>query len=272
VTTTEAETKPKKQLGQNFLIDSQVVNDLLDAAEINNRSTVLEVGAGTGAVTRPLAERAGKVIAVEFDKDLIPKLKTNLEGLKNVKIINEDILKIDTSHQLLATNFKVVGSIPYQITSPLIHKLLKDTPQPKSITIVVQREVAEKIAARPPRASYLSNFVANFGQAKIIRTVKSSAFHPQPKIESAIVHIVVHPKPRVPDPKFEAFLHRGFAQPRKMLNKRFNVEKLREAEIDHTGRPQTLRFDEWIKLFMSTRGADASSKATLSRRRPNSAE
>lgn len=246
--------KPKKELGQNFLIDQQVINDTVKSAQISANDIVLEVGAGTGALTRPLAEKAGKVIAVEIDKDLILQLQTNLEGLKNVEIINEDVLKLEIGNWKLA-DFKVIGSIPYQITSPLIHQLLKLKNRPKSITIIVQKEVAEKIVATPPKATYLSNFVVNFGQAKIVRTIKLNAFRPQPKVDSALLHITLDSTPHVPDAgRFERFLHHGFVQPRKMLNKRFPKELLQKIGIDPQHRPQTLGFEEWVKLFKATRG------------------
>lgn len=242
--------KPKKELGQNFLVDQRVIADIIKAANIGAGDVTIEVGAGTGVLTRPLAERAGKVIAIEIDRNLIPELQKNLGGLENVKIVNEDILKLDTSHYPLATNFKVVGSIPYQITSPLIHQLLKLQNRPKSITIIVQKEVAEKIAVKPPKATYLSNFVANFGQAKILRTIKPSAFRPQPKVDSALLHISIHHKPSTIEPeRLSAFLHHGFAQPRKMLNKRFPAETLQKLGINPKRRPQTLSFEEWVKLF-----------------------
>lgn len=262
----------KKELGQNFLVDQGVIEDLLRTADIKSGDLILEIGAGTGAVTRALAEKARKVIAVEIDKDLIPELKANLEGLENVEIVNEDILKLDTSHQLLATSFKVIGSIPYQITSPLLHKLLKETPRPKSITIVVQKEVAEKIAAKPPKGTYLSNFVANFGRAEIIRTIKPDSFRPQPKVDSALLHIVLKPHPsRLQPEELEKFLHHGFAQPRKMLNKRFPAETLKKVGIDPKRRAQTLKFDKWVKLFKRFKGGGASSKPIPSPLPPNSA-
>jgi len=242
--------KPTKELGQNFLIDQRIISETVKVAQISEDDIIIEVGAGTGALTRPLAKRAGKVIAVEIDRDLIPELQENTAGLPNVEIVNEDILKLDTNHYLLATNFKIVGSIPYQITSPLIHKLLKETPRPKSITIIVQKEVAEKVEAKPPEATYLSNFVTNFGQAKILRTIKPNAFRPQPKVDSALLHIVLKPHPSYLTPEeLEKFLHHAFAQPRKMLNKRFPAETLQKLGIDPQRRPQTLSFEEWMKLF-----------------------
>lgn len=251
--------KPKKELGQNFLVDQHVISETIKAAEIDKEDVILEVGAGTGALTRPVAERAGKVIAVEIDKDLIPELQKNLKGLGNVEIINVDFLNfLNDQYQyiniLKREPFKVVGSIPYQITSPLIHQLLKLKTRPELITIVVQKEVAEKIVAQPPNATYLSNFAGNFGQAKILRIIKPNAFRPQPKVDSALLHITPHPDPLVPDiERFEKFLHRGFAQPRKMLNKRFPKELLQKIGIDPQHRPQTLSFEEWVKLFKAVK-------------------
>jgi 16S rRNA (adenine1518-N6/adenine1519-N6)-dimethyltransferase len=255
----------KKELGQNFLIDKRVVEDLLQTADIGSDDLVLEVGAGMGALTQPLAKQAGRVIAIEIDNALIPRLQEDLKDLENVTIVNEDVLKTDLDARIKGyestKNFKVVGSIPYQITSPLIHQLLKLENKPKSITIVVQKEVAEKITAEPPKATYLSNFTANFGQAGIIRLIKPGAFRPQPGVDSALLHIQLRPKPYIKDTKhFEAFLHRGFAQPRKMLNKQFPAEMLQKLGIDPQRRPQALNFEEWVKLF---KGGDASSKAIL---------
>ena len=144
----------------------------------------------------------------------------------------------------------MVGSIPYQITSPLIHKLLKLKNRPKSITFIVQKEVGEKIAARTPKATYLSNFVANFAEAKIIRTVKPGAFHPAPKVDSAILQINLYPRPKTSDPaSFEAFLHRGFAQPRKMIKHSFPAEVLAKTGIEARLRPATLSKEDWRNLY-----------------------
>lgn len=242
--------KPKKALGQNFLADQNVARDLAETAGIKKGDTVLEVGAGTGVVTLELAERGGKIIAVEFDRDLIPALKKNLEGLSNVEIINDDILDLnfdDLSHQ---REFKIIGAIPYQITSPLIHKILHSSHRPKSITFIVQKEVAEKIAAKPPQATYLSNFVANFGEAHIIRVVKPGAFSPSPKVDSAIIQIELYPQPKIEDTlKLEKFLHHGFAQPRKMLHHRFDAEILTGSKIPPQARPAHLSKEDWRNLY-----------------------
>ena len=239
--------EPKKSLGQNFLVDQNVVRDLIDAAKIGKKDVVLEVGAGTGTVTKRLAQTAGKVIAVEFDRDLIPALRRNLSSFKNVEILNADILDFNFND---LDHFKVVGAIPYQITSPLIHKILHSSNRPKSITFVVQKEVAEKIAAAPPDATYLSNFVANFGEARIIKVIKPGAFSPQPKVDSAIIHITLYPKPKVEDTlKLEKFLHHGFVQPRKMLHHRFEDEILVGSKIPPQARAAHLSKEDWHNIY-----------------------
>jgi len=254
--------KPKKHLGQNFLVDQKVVRDLVETAEIGPEDVALEPGAGSGMVTKELAKRAGKVIAVEIDKELIPVLKKNLQGFVNVEIINADILKFSILN-FQFPNLKVVGSIPYQITSPLIHQLLMSTPPPQVICLVIQKEVAEKIVAKPPKATYLSNFVATLAKAQIVRYIKPSAFHPQPKVDSAIIKITPHPplhkapggETHPPEmglaKSFSSFLHRGFAHPRKMLNKVFSEKVLKEADISPQARAQELKLEEWIKLYNS---------------------
>ncbi len=246
--------KSKKELGQNFLTDKKAINEIIKAADIQGDDLVVEVGSGKGALTYPLAKRAKKVVAIEIDKDLIPKLQERVKKLKNIQIINADFLALKSNQYAPVSNFKIIGSIPYQITSPLIHKLLKEVPRPKSITIIVQKEVAEKITATAPKATYLSNFVANFGKAKIIKTIDPQAFHPQPKVGSALLHIILHPQPHISDSRFEPFLHHGFSQPRKMLNKQFPSEILQKLKINPQRRPQTLKFKEWVNLYKRTKG------------------
>lgn len=241
------ETRPKKSLGQNFLVDQSVAQDLVEAAKISKEDTVLEVGAGTGAVTTELTQPAGKVIAVEFDRDLIPTLKEKLKGFKNIEVINADVLSLNLN-EYPAT--KIVGSIPYQITSPLIHKILHSQNRPKSITFIVQKEVAEKIAAQPPKATYLSNFVANFGEASLIKVIKPAAFSPQPKVDSAIIHIELYSNPKIEDTvKLEKFLHHGFLHPRKMIHHQFEPVMLTKTGLAHRARPAHLSKEDWRNLY-----------------------
>lgn len=273
--------RPKKSLGQNFLVDQKVVRDLVNAAEITRSDLVLEVGAGTGTVTRELAKRVGKVIAVEFDRDLIPTLKLNLEGLENVKIINADILKLDLSELIndkcppassrarppssssscqrqvgqeasragKVGNYKIIGSIPFQITSPLIHKL-PETREWSIAILLIQREVAEKITARSPKATYLSNFIAAFAEVEIVKNVPKTAFRPRPNVDGSIIKIRKRSRPYTLDPKsFGDFLHYGFSHPRKMLKNVFPERRLEEAEINPQARAQELTLEDWLALY-----------------------
>lgn len=255
--------KPKKRFGQNFLVDQKVVAGLVAAADLpeadalTKADTVIEIGAGTGVLTKELAKQAGKVIAFELDRDLAPVLKKELAGSGNVEIINEDFLKSDNSLILHSIEelpqFKIVGSIPYQITSPLIHKLLTLEPKPTLVVLLIQKEVAEKITAKPPRATYLSNIVKLLGEVEIVRFVPKTAFWPVPEVDGAIIEIVCRGGPCVRPSdveEFQKFLHRGFQHPRKMLRSKFDASALERCGIDPKRRAQTLTFEEWIKLYM----------------------
>ncbi len=237
----------KRRLGQNFLVDPRIARNLAEAAEITKEDAVLEVGAGTGAITKELARRAQKVIAVELDRDLIPVLKKGLEGFRNIEIRNANILDLDFED---LNHFKVVGAIPYQITSPLIHKILHSRNRPESITLIVQKEVAEKIVAPPPKSTYLANFVANFGEARIVRRIRPAAFRPKPKVDSALIHIRLFPHPQIEDTaELEKFLHRGFGTPRKMIKQRFPTEFLEKAGVAPHQRPAALSREDWRNLY-----------------------
>ncbi len=269
--------RPKKRFGQNFLVDEKVVADLVAAAKISKEDVVVEVGAGTGVLTRELARRAGKVFAFELDRDLIPVLQKNLQEFDNVKIVNQDFLTSDSSLMLCKnpslrsgtlhfslrskssvrelTQFKIVGSIPYQITSPLIHKLLTFDPRPSLVVLLIQKEVAEKITARPPKATYLSNIVKLLGDVEVVQSVPKTAFFPVPEVDGAIVKINCSrgacPAPSFDIENFQKFLHRGFQNPRKMLRTRFDSEVLKSAGIDPTQRAQRLSLEKWLSLYSS---------------------
>ena len=281
----------KKDLGQNFLVNKKIIRDLVETAKISENDTVLEIGAGTGNVTKEIAKRAGKIFAVEFDRDLIPTLQNNLNDYNNVTILNKDILKINLS-QLEFRNSEleisaIVGSIPFQITSPLIHKLFMElqpphssnpetrprkTPStinregveeaaephmnnspPPTITILIQKEVAEKITAEPPNANYLSNFVRGLANVTYIQRISKTAFNPQPKVDGAIIKIMPHYNVlinyNISPKQWGAFLHKGFRYPRKMLRNTFDETALKKANINPRSRPQELRLNQWVALY-----------------------
>jgi len=247
---------PKKSLGQNFLIDEDILKIFVAAANLNKEDTVIEVGSGTGIVTRELAKIAKKVFAVEIDQDLLDTLKNNIKTCSNAEIINKDILDV---FEKLSTNvsvYKIVGAIPYSITSPLLHTLILAKNAPNSITLITQEEVAEKICTKEPKATYLSNFISLYGYSKIVGRVKPTAFYPSPNVTSAIIHIE---KRAVVDSadllrKKSSFLHKGFSHPRKMLGNILEKGILLKAGIDPTSRAQELSLDKWEILFNNESG------------------
>lgn len=247
--------QPKKSLGQNWLLDQEVIEKLISAAEIGTKDIVLEIGAGTGAVTQKLAARAKHVIAVEFDRDLIPPLTENLAPFKNVTILNANILdlplnELSVASCQLSVN-KIVGAIPYQITSPLFHKIFFEQPPAKKMAFIIQKEVAKKITAQPPDGNYWSNFIQNYAEVKMGPTISPKAFFPPPSVDSAIISFAFKKTTgaKIPSSKWSHFLHRSFAHPRKMLYKSFPKEILIKLQIDPTRRPQTLSLEEWHQLF-----------------------
>ena len=242
----------KSHWGQNFLTDPFFVDDLVTAGGVTNKDVVLEIGAGEGEVTRELIKTAKKVYAIEIDPRLIPILTTNLKPqIENGKlqIINEDALRVlsDSKKILSLEVTKFVGSIPYQITSPFIHFVVNNFRLPAAL--LIQKEVAERLTAKPPRATYLSNYIANWGEGKLIRIVPKEVFNPIPKVDGTIVALAPHTNPKVDTIKFSHFLHRGFSNPRKMLNKVFAKDLLLGLGIDPTRRAETLDLEEWKKLY-----------------------
>ncbi len=193
----------KKKFGQNFLIDSHVLNGIVEAAGVTEDDTVLEIGPGIGSLTQYLAESAGKVVAVEIDKTLIPVLADTLSEYSNTKVINEDILKVDIDEIVEKHNggrpIKVVANLPYYITTPIIMKLFEKGALIESITVMVQKEVADRMAAGPGSKDYgsLSLAVAYYADAKEVMEVPPGSFIPQPKVGSAVVNLKRHAEPRV---------------------------------------------------------------------------
>jgi 16S rRNA (adenine1518-N6/adenine1519-N6)-dimethyltransferase len=254
--------KPKKSLGQNFLRSEKVLQEFVDSCNLSKDDLVLEVGAGTGTITKELAKRAGGVIAVEFDTDLIFRLKESLREHSNVDIVNADVLSLFKNLKIEKLveywkakienlQFKIVGAIPYDITSPLIHGITFLEEKPKLIHLIIQKEVADKICATAPNASYLSNLVATIGTARVLKKVLPGSFYPAPKVYSSIVGITCYENPLDLDRRmFSDFLHLGFKFPRKKIKKVFGEETLSKAGINPELRPANLSFGDWVKLFL----------------------
>lgn len=184
-------TAPNKLLGQHFLKCGWVVDLLINSADIKKTDIVLEVGPGTGALTKTLAQHAGKVIAVEKDKKLTADLEEILgkEKIANVETISGDILKLLISGQAVTGNYKVVANIPYYLTSRLFRLLLESSHRPELIVMTIQKEVAERIVAKPGQMNILAASVQIFGDPQIIKAVPRACFSPVPKVDSAIIKV-----------------------------------------------------------------------------------
>lgn len=193
----------QKKFGQNFLIDTHVLDKIIRAADINKEDMVLEIGPGIGTMTQYLAEAAGKVVAVEIDKNLIPILSDTLSTYKNVRIINEDILKLDVRKLALEENagrpIKVVANLPYYITTPIIMGLFEEHVPMESITVMVQKEVAQRMQTGPGSKDYgaLSLAVQYYASPYIVANVPPNCFMPRPKVGSAVIRLTCHTHPPV---------------------------------------------------------------------------
>ena len=193
----------QKKFGQNFLIDTHVLDKIISAAHITKEDMVLEIGPGIGTMTQYLAEAAGKVIAVEIDKNLIPILSDTLSEYQNVRIINEDVLKLDLRKLADEENggkpFKVVANLPYYITTPIIMGLFEGQVPVESITVMVQKEVADRMQTGPGSKDYgaLSLAVQYYAEPYIVANVPPNCFMPRPKVGSAVIRLTRHKEPPV---------------------------------------------------------------------------
>jgi 16S rRNA (adenine1518-N6/adenine1519-N6)-dimethyltransferase len=248
----------KRRLGQNFLVDPVLRDAIADAA---GREEVLEVGAGVGTLTIALAARCPRVVAVEFDRDLMPALREVAAGLANVEIHQADILRFDVAASFPQGGEVVAGNIPYNLTGALIPKLLDRPPRPKRLSLVVQKEVAERWTARTG-ASLATIAVQVFAEAKTLLTIPASAFTPPPKVDSALVSVEVRPKPAVDVADMNAFLRfveAVFQFRRKQLGGTVSriagissaeaAKRLAQIGVEASARPQTLNLPEWEAVF-----------------------
>ncbi|WP_026670318.1 16S rRNA (adenine(1518)-N(6)/adenine(1519)-N(6))-dimethyltransferase RsmA [Butyrivibrio sp. AE3006] len=217
----------QKKFGQNFLIDDSALSKTVEAAGVTKEDTVLEIGPGIGTMTQYIAESAGKVIAVEIDRMLIPILEDTLSDYDNVKVINQDILKVDIESIVQEENggkpIKVVANLPYYITTPILMRLLESELPIDSITVMVQKEVADRMAEKPGSKDYgaLSLAVQYYTEPSLVQVVPPSSFIPQPGVDSAVIHLKCHKEPpvEVADSKFMfSVIRSAFAQRRKTLS------------------------------------------------------
>lgn len=248
----------QKKYGQNFLIDSHVLEKIMDAAEIGKDDCVVEIGPGIGTMTQYLAERAGEVVAVEIDKNLIPILTETLADYKNVSIINEDILKVDLNCIVEEKNggrtVKIVANLPYYITTPIIMGLFENHVPVKSITVMVQKEVADRMQVGPGTKDYgaLSLAVQYYAKPEIVAIVPPNCFIPRPNVASAVIRLTCHEKKPV-EVKNEkgmfALIRASFNQRRKTL-----ANSLSNAQNLSLTREQVTEALESMQLSPTIRG------------------
>lgn len=255
--------RPKKSMGQYFLISKSFLQKIIQAAGINKQKMVIEIGPGLGTITRKLAQNFKQVIAFEKDKGFAPILKETLQGFNNINVLYTDILNANlSSHLTPKTPYKVVSNLPFYASKPIIQKFLEHSHQPKEMVLLLQKEVAETICARPPKMSLLSAAVQFYAEPEYITTVPRSAFWPQPRVKTAIIKIKPDNVQWAENPenrkRFFRVVRAGFAHPRKQIanNMALGLEmKKNEAEamlilagIDPHCRAQTLSVSEWIQL------------------------
>lgn len=249
----------QKRLGQNFLVDDGALKKIVAAADLSQKDFVVEVGPGLGVLTAELVKKAGNVLAIELDANLIPILEENIKA-ENLKVINADALQMP----LPDLPYKLVANIPYYITSPILNHFLqpKETKErrPELIVLLVQKEVAEKVCAEAGDHTVLSLQVQVFGRPEIVGKVPAGCFFPAPEVDSAILRITPFAEPAIKDTaKFFRFIHATFAQRRKTLSNSLRnglgldkeqiATALAAAGIKPNARPQELSLPEWENLL-----------------------
>jgi 16S rRNA (adenine1518-N6/adenine1519-N6)-dimethyltransferase len=253
--------RPRKSLSQNFLTDASVLDRIVEAAELAPGDRVVEVGPGLGVLTRRLLAAGASVLAVEVDPRLADYLRRELYGARDFELIEADALSLHPRDAFPGESFKLVANIPYHITSPLLHAFLEGERPPTLTVLLVQLEVAERVAAPPGAMSYLSVFVQNIADADVVDRVPAAAFEPAPEVDSAILRLRRRQAIVPPGDRREAF-HRvvqaGFRQRRKQVHNGLSRElaathaevagALAGCGVDPERRPQTLTVAEWACL------------------------
>jgi len=253
----EHDIRPNKRLGQNFLIDQNILAKIIKAADVDHNDIVLEIGPGLGTLTKELIQRAKKVIAVEKDKKLAALLEEALKDSSNLEIITADIR--DIINKISLNSFKIVANLPYYITSPVIRMFLESKNPPQEMILMVQKEVGSRICASPPKMSLLAVSVQLYAQPNVAFRVPKESFWPQPKVDSSLIKIQNIKKPENIDiEKFFRVVRAGFSSPRKQLANnlssgldldREEIKKaLIESNLDIQIRAQDLRIEDWKTL------------------------
>jgi len=276
-----ASIRPRKRFGQHFLVDERILTDILSAAELNPVDTIVEVGPGLGILTKELAKRAARVIAVEIDARLVSILGKKISSFGNVRIVHGDILRMPPAQLLEIAqsvphnveedlevcpsprkNYKVVANLPYYITSPVLRHFLEASAKPSLMVVMVQREVGEAIVAAAGRMSLLSLRIQFYSKPTIIAYVPPESFSPPPSVDSVILRLDVYPNPPVEVSDVASFfdiITDGFSSPRKQLRNSLAqalgmppkqvAPLLEKAGVEARRRAESLNLEEWKRLW-----------------------
>jgi 16S rRNA (adenine1518-N6/adenine1519-N6)-dimethyltransferase len=257
--------RPNKAFGQNFLVDRDVLLHIVEAAEIDADDQILELGAGTGVLTRELAKRARRVVAVELEREMLSLLTKTTHNYTNVEIIERNLLYVDPGKIFGSDSYKLVANLPYYVASPTFRHFLESANPPRLFVVMVQYEVAQRIIAAPGDLSMLGVSIQFYGEPKIIAHVPARAFYPAPKVDSAILRIDLKDEvPLTPGQRdsFFRLVQAGFSERRKQLHNslahglhRKNADVrpwLLAAHIDPSRRAETLSIEDWLQLWHET--------------------
>jgi 16S rRNA (adenine1518-N6/adenine1519-N6)-dimethyltransferase len=276
--------RPTRGMGQNFLIDQQALQTIVDAAELHRNDTVIEVGPGLGVLTWELLQRAGQVISVELDKRLLARLRDEFSNATNLHLVESDILRITPATILTTTlaqtqnseltthNYKLVANLPYAITAPVLRHFLEGDVAPELMVVLVQWEVAERICAKAGDLSVLAHSVQIYAEPEIVARIGANSFEPAPAVDSAILRMRKRPIPAVQVASIDQLfrvIKAGFSQPRKKIanalpgglaamgNKMPNEQvltALERAGIDPSRRAETITLAEWARVYEELQG------------------
>ena len=260
-------TRPRKALGQHFLRDAGVLGKIVAATEVEAGDLVLEIGPGTGALTRRLVERGARVTAVELDSRLAGELPERLGHPTNLAVIEADARSLDLGQALPpGAAYKVVGNLPYYAANPIMRRFLEASEKPRLMVLTLQEEVAQSITAGPGRMGLLSVAVQYYAQPRLVCRVPPQAFRPTPKVTSAVVRLDVRLRPAVDvgdEEGFFALVRGGFSAPRKQLRNSLAQglgiaadaasRVLEDASVEGNRRPATLSLDEWASVYEAWR-------------------
>jgi 16S rRNA (adenine1518-N6/adenine1519-N6)-dimethyltransferase len=252
---------PDKSLGQNFLQSDSALRKIVETAMIAATDTVLEIGPGLGSLTRYLAELAKQVFTVELDGKLIPILNSTLKEYKNVRVVQNDILKLVISDLIREDGYIVVANVPYYITSAIIRHLLESRTRPRRIVLTIQKEVAQRICSKPGDLSLLALSVQVFGSPSIVADLPAEAFYPRPSVDSSVIKMEIFKEPVIPAGELDLFFRlakAGFSQKRKTLRNSLSgglsipsssaEQIIKSAGLDPMRRAETLSISEWKEL------------------------